>query len=60
MKNHFHMVLKSEEIEIAIQSLKSYTAKQILYELESDSHFSILISPLIPKPRLGNERMYQT
>ncbi len=42
MKNHFHMILKSEEIEIAIQSLKSYTAKQILYELESDSKFSIL------------------
>ena len=42
MPDHFHMVCKSEQLRKAIQSLKSYTAKEIIDILRSDINFEIL------------------
>jgi REP element-mobilizing transposase RayT len=42
MPNHFHMVCKCNELKNAIQSLKSYTAKQIIKNLEKDNNEDIL------------------
>lgn len=37
MKNHFHMICKSENLTETIRLIKSYTAKKIISELERDN-----------------------
>lgn len=42
MPDHFHMICKSEKLRKAIQSLKSYSAKEIIDILRTDINFKIL------------------
>lgn len=42
MSNHFHAIFKCRELEKAIKSIKSYTARLILQELATDKKSSIL------------------
>ena len=59
MKNHFHMILRSREIEKAIQSLKSYVAKLILKELNNDNNKFVLEKLRIEKALYKVESDYQ-
>ncbi|MEO8666858.1 MAG: transposase [Ignavibacteria bacterium] len=59
MKNHFHLICKGRQLEKAIQSLKSYTAKLIIKELKKDKSNSVLEKLRNYKPSYKNESQYQ-
>ncbi len=42
MPNHFHMICKSEKLSNIMSSIKSYSAKKIIHQLESDKNESLL------------------
>ena len=42
MENHFHMIARCDALKKAVQSLKSYSALQILDELNIDKKFHVL------------------
>ncbi len=42
MRNHFHLVCRCPNLKEAIQSFKSYTAKEIINELENDNKYELL------------------
>ena len=42
MENHFHMIARCDALKKAVQSLKSYSALQILDELNIDKKFNVL------------------
>ncbi|MBN8568638.1 MAG: transposase [Ignavibacteria bacterium] len=43
MKNHFHLICKSENLTETVRLIKSYTAREIIYELEKESRADLLI-----------------
>ncbi len=42
MPNHFHLICNCKELRKAIQYIKSYTAKEILKQLNEDGNYKIL------------------
>lgn len=43
MKNHFHLICKSENLTETVRLIKSYTAKKIINELENENKTDLLI-----------------
>lgn len=42
MKNHFHLICRSDKLVNAISSIKSYSAKCIIQQLKNDNKFKVL------------------
>lgn len=42
MKNHFHIICKADNLSNVIRSVKSYSAKRIIKQLEEDKKYDIL------------------
>jgi len=42
MKNHFHLICRSDKLANAVSSIKSYSAKKIIQQLKEDNRFNIL------------------
>ncbi|MCX6163970.1 MAG: transposase [Ignavibacteriae bacterium] len=42
MKNHFHLICRSDKLINAVSSIKSYSAKRIIQQLKDDNRFNIL------------------
>ena len=59
MPNHFHMICNSKNLKKSIQSLKSYTAKEIINQLESDNKMFILDKMKENKKNYKAESNYQ-
>ena len=59
MMNHFHMICKSCELRKAIQSFKSFTAKEIIRELINDDSREILNKLKTYNPSYKIESEYQ-
>jgi putative transposase len=59
MKNHFHMICKSENLTETVRLIKSYTAKKIIIELEIDGKMDLLNSFKENKKEYKVGRTYQ-
>ena len=59
MPDHFHMICSCNKLKIAIQSFKSYTAKEILRQLISEGNINILKKLYENKPEYKIESKYQ-
>jgi len=59
MPNHFHMICRSEKLSNVISSIKSYSAKNIIKELETDKKFELLKLFEDIKMKHKTDRKYQ-
>ena len=59
MKNHFHLILSSKDIVKFVKEYKSYTAKEIIKQLESDKKSEILNQFNLNKKSYKNESSFQ-
>jgi len=59
MKNHFHLICRSDKLVNAVSSIKSYSAKRIIQQLKEDNRFDILKVFEQNKLPSKNDRKYQ-
>jgi putative transposase len=59
MKNHFHLLCRSEKLKNIISSIKSYSAKGIIQQLKDDNKFEILKTFEENKLPFKTDRQYQ-
>ncbi|MEX2603312.1 MAG: transposase [Gracilimonas sp.] len=59
MENHFHLIAEHEDLKTCMQSIKSYTAKQILDFLKSVNDHLYLKQLAFSKKRGKKESVYQ-
>lgn len=59
MKNHFHMICKSENLTEVMRLIKSYTAKKIVEQLKNENEFELLNQFITYKKDYKIESDYQ-
>jgi putative transposase len=59
MKDHFHMVCKSNQLSNIISSIKSYSAKKIIEQLKTDNEIELLNQFENNKLKGKTDRQYQ-
>ncbi|MDR9416638.1 MAG: transposase [Gracilimonas sp.] len=59
MENHFHLIAEQEDLKTCMQSIKSYTAKQILDLLKSRNNQLYLKQLAFSRKRGKKESVYQ-
>lgn len=59
MENHFHLIAEHHDLKTCMQSIKSYTAKQILDFLKSKNHQLYLKQLIFSRKRTKKESLYQ-
>jgi REP element-mobilizing transposase RayT len=59
MKNHFHLICKSPKLSNIIQSIKSYTSKRIIEQLNKDNLSGLLDEFSKSKKSYKKESTYQ-
>lgn len=59
MKNHFHMICKANNLTSIIRLIKSYTAKEIVKELQKDGYSDLLEQFKINKKDYKTESEHQ-
>jgi REP element-mobilizing transposase RayT len=59
MRNHFHMICKADNLTNIIRLIKTYTAKEIVKELQKDSEFNLLEKFKANKKEYKTESVHQ-
>ena len=59
MKNHFHMVCKNENLSNIIRSIKSFSAKKIIENLQKQNNLNLLHKFELQKKASRTDTKYQ-